>query len=150
MPHSHSDILVHVIFSTKERRAAIADAFKERLFAYMSAIVKERGGVAHLVNGTNDHVHMLISVPTSMSTADMMRFVKGSSSRWVHREIPGTRGFGWQTAYSVFSVSRSVFKQVHRYIARQEEHHRKASFKEEMIAFLRKHEIEYDDKYLWL
>lgn len=149
MAHSLSDILVHVIFSTKDRRASIADVFKERLFAYMSAIVKERGGVAHIINGTKDHVHMLISIPTDMSVADMMRFVKGSSSRWVHKEIAGTRGLGWQTGYSVFSVSRSMFKQVHRYIARQEEHHRKVSFKEELIAFLKKHEFEYDEKYLW-
>ncbi len=149
MPHSLSDILLHVIFSTKERRATIGGEFKVRLFAYMSAIVKERGGVTHIINGTGDHVHLLISIPTDVSVAEMMRFVKGSSSRWVHKEIPGTRGFGWQTGYSVFSVSRSMFKQVHQYIARQEEHHRKVSFKEELIAFLRKHEIEYDEKYLW-
>ena len=149
MPHSLSDILVHVIFSTKERRPTITDDVKVRLFPYMSEIVKEHGGVAHIVNGTADHVHMLISMPNTVSAAEMMRFVKGSSSRWVHKEIPGARGFGWQTGYSVFSVSRSMFKQVHRYIVRQEEHHRKVSFKEELIAFLTKHEVEYDETYLW-
>jgi len=92
---------------------------------------------------------MLISVPTGISVAEMMRFVKGSSSRWVHKEIPGTQGCGWQRGYSAFSVSRSMFEQVHRYIANQEEHHRKVSFKEELIAFLRKHEVEYDETYLW-
>ena len=116
----------------------------------MSTIVKERGGVAHIVNGTADHVHMLISMPNTLSVAEMMRFVKGSSSRWVHQEFTDKRGFGWQTGYSVFSVSRSMFDQVHRYIVRQEEHHRKVSFKEELITFLKKHEVEYDEKYLWL
>ena len=115
----------------------------------MSAIVKERGGVPHIINGTNDHVHMLLSIPTDMSMAEMMRFAKGNSSPWVHKEIPGTQGFGWQTGYSVFSVSRSMFGQAHRYIATQEEHHRKVSFKEELIAFLKKHEVDYDERYLW-
>ena len=149
MPHSLSDLLVHVIFSTKERRPTITDDLKARLFAYMSTIVKERGGIAHIINRTGDHVHMLTSIPTDTSVAEMMRFVKGSSSCWVHKEIPGTRGFGWQTGYSVFSVSRSMFEQVHRYIAGQEEHHRKVSFKEELITFLDKHEVEYDETHLW-
>jgi REP element-mobilizing transposase RayT len=150
MPHSLSDVLVHVIFSTKERRPMIADDLRARLFGYMGSIVKERKGIPHIINGTKDHVHMLVSIPTTMSVAEMMRFVKGSSSRWVHQEFGKKRGFAWQSGYSVFSVSRSMFQQVHRYIARQQEHHRKVSFKEELIVFLRKHEIEYDEKYLWL
>ena len=115
----------------------------------MSAIVKERKGIPHIVNGTRDHVHMLVSIPTAISVAEMMRFVKGSSSRWVHQEFGTQRAFAWQSGYSVFSVSRSMFKQVHQYIARQEEHHRKVSFKEELVAFLKKHEIEYDERYIW-
>ncbi len=92
---------------------------------------------------------MLVSVPTSLSAADLMRYVKGSSSRWIHQELPGRREFGWQCGFAAFSVSRSRFRHVYEYIARQEEHHRRVSFKEELTAFLKKHEIEYDETYLW-
>ena len=140
---------MHVIFSTKERRPIITDELKTKLFPYMAGIVNERGGTPHIFNGMPDHVHMLASVPTGLSVADLMRFVKGSSSRWVHQEFPAKRTFGWQRGYAAFSVSRSRFDDVHRYIANQEEHHRKVSFQEELIAFLKKHKVEYDERYVW-
>jgi putative transposase len=149
MPHSLADLVVHVIFSTKERRPIITDELKTKLFPYMAGIVNERGGTPHIFNGMPDHVHMLASVPTGLSVADLMRFVKGSSSRWVHQEFPAKRTFGWQRGYAAFSVSRSRFDDVHRYIANQEEHHRKVSFQEELIAFLKKHKVEYDERYVW-
>ena len=149
MPHSLADLVVHVIFSTKERRPIITDELKTKLFPYMAGIVNERGGTPHIFNGMPDHVHMLASVPTGLSVADLMRFVKGSSSRWVHQEFPAKSTFGWQRGYAAFSVSRSRFDDVHRYIANQEEHHRKVSFQEELIAFLKKHKVEYDERYVW-
>ena len=78
-----------------------------------------------------------------------MRFVKGSSSRWVHQEFPARRSFGWQRGFAAFSVSRSRFRDVYRYIECQEEHHKKVSFQEELVAFLKRHQIEYDERYLW-
>ena len=149
MPHSLADLLVHVIFSTKDRRPIITDVLKTKLFPYMAGIVKERGGTPHIVNGMKDHVHVLASLPTGLPVAEMMRFIKGSSSRWVHQEFHGMQAFGWQRGYAAFSVSRSRFQDVHRYIASQEEHHRKVSFKEELVAFLKKHQIEYDERYIW-
>ena len=149
MPHSLADLLIHVIFSTKDRRPNLDDDLRSKLFPYMAGIVRERGGKAHLINGTRDHVHMLVSVPTSLSAAELMRHVKGSSSRWVHQQSPGRREFGWQRGFAAFSVSRSRFQQACEYIAGQEEHHRRVSFKEELTAFLEKHEIEYDETYLW-
>ena len=149
MPHSLADLLIHVIFSTKNRLPALDEDLRSRLFPYMAGIVKERGGNANIISGTKDHVHMLVSVPTSLPTAELMRHVKGSSSRWVHQELPGRRDFGWQRGFAAFSVSRSRYQQVYEYIARQEEHHRKVSFKEELTAFLKKHVIEYDETYLW-
>jgi len=115
----------------------------------MAGIVKECGGKAHLINGTTDHVHMLVSVPTSLSAAELMRHVKGSLSRRVHQELPGRREFGWQRGFAAFSVSRSRFQQVYEYIAGQEEHHQKVSFKKELTAFFEKHEIEYSETYVW-
>ena len=148
MPHSLAGLLVHVIFSTKDRRPNLNDDLRSRLFPCMAAIVRERGGTEHIIDGTTDHVHMLVSVPTSLSAADLMRYVKGSSSRWVHQELPGRRDFGWQRGFAAFSVSRSRFQQACEYIARQEEHHRRVSFQEELTAFLKMHEIEYDETHL--
>ncbi len=84
----------------------------------MAGIVRERGGKAHIIDGTNDHVHMLVSVPTSLSAADLMRYDKGSPSRWIHQELPGRRDFGWQRGFAPFSVSRSRYQQIYEYIAR--------------------------------
>ena len=142
MPHSLADLLVHVIFSTKDRRPIITDELKMKLFPYMAGIVKERGGTSHIINGMKDHVHLLASIPTGLTVADLMRFVKGSSPRWVHQEFPTQKSFGWQRGYAAFTVSRSRFEDVHRYIATQEEYHRKVSFKEELVAFLKKHQID--------
>ena len=88
MPHSLAGLLIHAIFSTKDRRPNLDDDLRSRLFPYMAGIVRERGGNAHIIDGTTDHVHMLVSVPMSLSAADLMRYVEGSSSRWVHQELP--------------------------------------------------------------
>jgi len=138
MPHSLADLLIHVIFSTKDRLPILDDDLRPKLFPYMAGIVRERAGKAHIINGTKDHVHLLVSVPTSLSAADLMRYVKGSSSRWIHQELPGRREFGWQRGFAAFSVSRSRYQQVYEYIARQEEHHRQISFKEKLTTFLKK------------
>ena len=100
MPHSLADLLIHVIFSTKDRRPNLDEDLRSRLFPYMAGIVRERGGKTHFINGTTDHVHMLVSVPTPLSAAELMRHVKGSSSRWVHQQFPGRHEFGWQRGFA--------------------------------------------------
>jgi REP element-mobilizing transposase RayT len=133
MPHSLTDLVVHVIFSTKGRCPLLDDALKPRLFAYVKAIVQAHGGRLHNINGAEDHLHLLLSLPTTMALADLMRLVKGRSSHWIRQE---------------FSVSRSRLSRVYEYIARQPDHHKKVTFREEFLAFLRKHEISYDEKFL--
>ncbi len=149
MAHTFANLLAHVIFSTKDRAPFIDAELKPQLFAYMGGIIRECNGTALKVNGTADHVHLLLRLPPSVSIAEAMRVLKANSSRWVHDRWPSHSAFGWQTGYGAFSVSQSNVSAVLRYIADQEEHHRKASFQEEFIAYLRRHGIEYDERYIW-
>jgi REP element-mobilizing transposase RayT len=148
MPHSLIDLAVHVIFSTKDRRPFLDDVLKPRLFAYIKAIVRERGARLQNINGPNDHVHLLLSLPTTVALADLMRHVKGGSSHWIRSEFPDRRNFGWQSGFAAFTVSHSHLQHVHEYIDRQPEHHRKLTFRQELLTFLKKHEIAYDERYL--
>ncbi len=148
MPQTLTSILVHVIFSTKERRASLKAEIRPKVFAYLGGIVARKGGRAHIVGGVDDHVHLLVKLPSSLSLADLVRTIKANSSRWMRREM-GVELFAWQAGYGAFSVSRSQLRGVHRYIEGQEEHHRTRGFKEELLAFLRKNEVEFDERYLW-
>jgi putative transposase len=136
-----------MIFSTHGRRPLILAEFRDDLFAYLGGIIREMNGTALIVNGVVDHVHMLVRVRPNHSAAEIVRVVKTNSSRWVREKF--NRKFSWQTGYGVFSVSESNVVAVTKYIAGQEEHHKKHSFKEEYVAFLRKHRIVYDERYIW-
>ena len=148
MPHSLTDLVVHVSFSTKDRRPFLDDSLKPRLFAYIKAIVREHGAKLHNVNGSLDHLHLLLSLPSSVALADLIRFVKGGSSHWLRKEFPDQQEFGWQEGYAAFSVSHSRMNRVYEYISRQPEHHAKVTFREELLAFLKRHEIAYDERYI--
>jgi REP element-mobilizing transposase RayT len=148
MSHTFTNLLTHVIFSTKDREPLISAALHDDLLAYLGGIVRELGGVLRAANARPDHVHLLCSLPPTVGTADALRVVKTNSSRWVHRSrrLPG---FDWQTGYGAFSVSQSLASDVVRYIGNQEKHHRGVTFQEELIAFLTKHGIAYDERYIW-
>jgi len=145
---SYSNLLFHVVFSMKERRPLIEETIRQSLFKYMGGIVRELGGKAFMVNGTSDHVHLLLSVSPTISVADAMRVIKTNSSRWVHRKWPSKRSFGWQDGYAVFTVSQSNLRRVFEYIKNQEVHHRRRSFREELAALLKRHDIPFDERYL--
>ena len=147
MSHTSGNILLHLIFSTEHRRPLIKRSFQNELFAYLGGIIREMRGTALIVNGMPDHVHMLVRIRPAQSAAEIMRTVKTNSSRWLREN--GQRNFAWQTGYGVFSVSESNVPSVMKYIATQQEHHKKISFQEEFIAFLKKNKIPYDEKYLW-
>jgi len=149
MPHSYSTLLAHVVFSTKDRMRFMDSQIRSDLFAYMGGIVREMGGTARIINGIEDHVHMLISLASDVAIADCLRVVKTNSSRWVHQTIGNHRNFAWQTGYGAFSVSASNEKEVIKYIRDQEQHHRRMTFQEEFIALLRKHGVAFDERYLW-
>jgi putative transposase len=149
MAHSLTKLLFHVVFSTSDRRPLIEGDLKARLFPYLGGIFRELGGGLLGAGGTPDHVHLLIWLPATVSVAEALRVVKTNSSKWVHQQWPAHRKFGWQTGYGAFSVSKSNAASVLKYIARQEEHHKKVSFQEEFLQLLQKHEIPYDERYLW-
>jgi len=147
MSHTSGNILLHFIFSTEGRRPLIKPEFRDDLFAYLGGIVRQMNGTALIINGENDHVHMLIRLRPAHSAAEIARVVKANSSRWVREKH--SAAFSWQTGYGVFSVSESSVAAVTRYIAGQEEHHKKQSFQEEFVAFLKKNHVEYDPRYIW-
>lgn len=149
MGHTYTNLLVHVIFSTKDRAPMLDAELKPRLFSYLGGIIRELGGTALLINGPDDHVHILTLLPAKEAVSDIIGKLKANSSGWVHREFPSKPSFGWQTGYAAFSVSNSQKPAVLDYIAGQEEHHRKLSFKEELISFLKKHEVDYDERYIF-
>jgi len=147
MSHTLGNILFHLIFSTHGRRPLIGHEFRDDLFAYLGGIVREMHGTALITNGEPDHVHMLIRVRPTHSAAEIARVVKTNSSRWVRERH--SRDFAWQTGYGVFSVSESNITAVTKYIANQHEHHKKHSFQEEFVAFLKMNHVEYDPRYIW-
>ena len=149
MAHTYTHLLTHFVFSTKDRAPLLDAELKARLFPYMGGIVRELKGVALLINGPADHVHLLASLSPTVAPASFIGTVKANSSGWVHQEFPRRWDFAWQVGYSAFGVSHSMEQTVLDYIAKQEEHHRKVSFQEELIALLKRHGIAYDERYLW-
>ena len=147
MAHTGGNIVLHLIFSTKGRRAFISNEIRPDLFAYLGGIIREMRGTALIINGMADHVHMLVRIRPVHSTAEVVRVVKANSCRWVHEKWKTK--FAWQTGYGAFSVSESNVAVVSRYIATQEEHHKKRTFQQEYVAFLKKNKIEYDERYIW-
>lgn len=149
MSQSLAQIYVHVIFSTKERYPFIAESVESELFAYLGDTIKRCEGVPFLVNGTADHVHVLSSLPRTISVSKYVEEMKRNSSRWIKTKSGLYEKFAWQNGYGAFSVSSSQKNAVTSYIAGQKEHHRTVTFKEEFVAFLEKYNIEYDERYLW-
>ena len=147
LSHTSGNILLHLIFSTQGRRPTIKPEFRNDLFAYLGGIVREMQASALIINGTADHVHMLLRIRPAQSAAEIVRVVKANSSKWVRAKW--SLDFAWQTGYGVFSVSESNVTAVKKYIAGQEEHHKKHSFQEEFLAFLKKNHVEYDERYIW-
>jgi len=147
MGHTNAKLVIHAVFSTKGRDPIRDDALRARLFPYMGGIAREEGASAIKVNGPADHVHLLIQYPAKMNVSDLMRVIKANSSRWMKDE--GEAGFAWQTGYSAFSVSHDRIDAIIGYIEKQEEHHKKQSFQDELRWFLRLHGIEPQEEYLW-
>src|SRR6266704_2605573 len=139
----------HCVFSTKERRRLITSALRERLWPFLGGIARQNKMKAIELGGVEDHVHILLSLPATMAIAKALQLIKGGSSKWVHETFPEHRLFAWQEKYGAFSVSESRVDSIVQYIKGQEEHHRKMTFQEEFLTLLKKHRIEYDERYLW-
>ena len=149
MAHTYTNILIHALFSTKGRQPWLDAEVKAEMFPYLGGAINELGGQSLLVNGPSDHVHMLFVEPATLSISEIMEKAKANSSGWVKKRWGNRSHFAWQTGYSAFSVSKSQVDRVKRYIENQEEHHRKVSFQEEVLAFLKEQGIKYDPRYVF-
>jgi REP element-mobilizing transposase RayT len=145
---SHISLHVHIVFATKNRQPLITPDMQERLYDYLGGIFKSEGCVLIAAGGVADHVHLLVSLNAVRPIADLMRAVKAGSSKWVHESFPDKKDFAWQEGYGLFSVSCSNVEAVKKYIAGQEAHHAKVSFRDELISFLKKHNMPYNEKYI--
>lgn len=131
MAHSYSCTLVHCVFSTKERRRILTAELRDRLFPYMGGIAKAHGMTALAVGGVEDHVHLLLALPTTLPVAKAVQLIKGGSSKWVHDTFPELPHFAWQEGYGAFSVGISQVERTSGYIRGQAEHHQAISFEVE-------------------
>jgi len=148
MPQSLVKVLIHVVFSTKNRQPLIHPSFEEGMFAYISGIVENQGCKLILGNGAADHVHLLISLGRQIFISTLIGHIKRESSIWV-KENGGPPDFYWQEGYGAFSIGQSQVTAVMKYIANQKQHHAKQEFQAEFREFLERYQVDYDERYVW-
>jgi REP element-mobilizing transposase RayT len=150
MPQSLARILVHTVFSTKDRRPFLRDAaVREELHRYLGGILANHDCQPIIVGGVADHVHLLSTLSRTGTPAEMVKEVKRGSSLWLKTRSPDLQEFAWQNGYGIFSIGASQVEAVRRYIGGQEEHHRRMSFEHEFRQLLRRYGIEFDERYVW-
>jgi putative transposase len=149
MPQSLARLHVHIIFSTKNRERFLAPSVRDSLHSYMATVLQNDGCHLVIINSVEDHVHILIDLARTVAVSQVVEEVKKSSSKWIKTQGPTYATFGWQTGYGAFAVSASNVADVRDYILNQEQHHLHKTFAEEYRAFLEKHEVAYDERYVW-
>jgi REP element-mobilizing transposase RayT len=147
MAHTYVSEVIHCVFSTKQRRHLISVEVQQQVWEFLGGIARKNGFKALIVGGTENHVHMLLSLPATMPLAKAMQLVKGASSHWMNEKFKAD--FAWQEGYGAFTVGVSQKSDTIAYIQRQAEHHRKRNFEEEFLAFLKKNGIDYDPQHVW-
>ena len=147
--HSFTSCLMHCVWATKERRPLIKPELQQRLWPYLGGIARENQMKAIEVGGMPDHVHVLLCLPSTLPIARALQLIKGGSSKWVHDTFPEHRLFRWQVKYGAFGVSVSLLERTIQYIKNQDIHHRRMTFQLEFVALLKRHQIAYDERYLW-
>ncbi len=148
MAHTYTNLLYHCAFSTKGREALIPDDIQGDLWAYMGGIARTNHFKALAVGGIANHAHMLLVLPPTVPIAKAVQLVKSGSSKWM-REHPGREQFAWQEAYGAFTIGESQVPHTIEYIQIQREHHKKRSFEEELLAFLKKNQVAFDERYIF-
>jgi REP element-mobilizing transposase RayT len=149
MATTFTNLLFHIVFSTKHRKNLIDADLRDRLYPYLGGIIRQEKGALLEVGGMPDHVHLFVRLRAENSVAEMARLIKASSSKWINDHVKRRTRFQWQTGYAAFTMSESQSKVVRRYLQKQEEHHRQTTFQEEFLALLERHGIEYDPRYIW-
>ena len=149
MPQSLANILVHLVFSTKDRTRWIEDDWRDELHGYIGGIIRAHGGDLLAAGSVEDHIHLLFPLPRTISVADLVREIKSGASRWIHDHPSRPQNFHWQAGYGIFSISPAHKGDVTAYIARQREHHHTVTFQDEYRRLLKKYAIPHDERYLW-
>ena len=144
-----TNLLFHVVYSTKYRKPMIEKTWQDELYGYVGGVIRENKGTLLCMGGVNDHVHLLTRFSPTIAISDMLRLIKGNSSKMVNDKIKPRIPFEWQSGYGAFSVSESQCEKVRAYILNQEVHHRKRTFEEEFIAMLERHKFTYDLRYVF-
>jgi REP element-mobilizing transposase RayT len=149
MPQSLARLHTHLIFSTKNRERILGEAVRDSLHRYMATVLQNLGCPPVLINSVADHVHILFELGRTVSVSHVVEEIKTTSSKWIKTQGDEYTTFAWQAGYGAFAVSESNVASVREYIADQSEHHRAKSFQEEYRAFLEKHRVAFDEKYVW-
>jgi REP element-mobilizing transposase RayT len=149
MPQSLEKILVHIVFSTEQRKPLLSEEIRSDLYRYIAGILKQLESLVIEIGGTSDHVHILCSITKNLAPSKIIEEMKKSSSKWVKTKGREYGNFYWQRGYGIFSVSQSNIEEVGKYIIKQIEHHRKMSFQEEFRRLLERHGIQFDERYVW-
>jgi len=149
MPQSLSQILLHLVFSTKNRERWIGPDIRPNLHAYLAGACRALHSEAYRVGGTDDHVHIACTLPRTTAVSKLLEETKKASSAWVKQQGSQYAAFAWQAGYGAFSLGQSQLPALLRYVDKQEEHHRQRTFQEEFVEFLKRYRVEYDERYLW-
>ena len=149
MPNTYTQIHLQLVFAVKYRQAQIAPEWKKDLYKYMTGIIQHYGHKLLIINGTPDHIHLLVGMRPTQSLSDLMKHLKQDSSKWINDNHLTKSRFNWQEGYGAFSYGKSQLSAVSQYIENQEEHHRTRSFLEEYRRFLDVFGIDYDEQYLF-
>ncbi len=147
--NTYTSLHYHVIFSTKNRERWIQSDLEQRIWAYLGGIARENNMTPILIGGVEDHVHLLLGLPPVLALSNAVKLIKGGSSKWIKETFPVLTKFGWQDGYAAFTASKSHLPELTDYISRQRTHHLRKSFEEEYRAFLERHEIPYDPRYIF-
>src|SRR5260221_14621453 len=149
MSKSYTNLIYHIVFSTKDRKPVITPEREDRLYEYIGGIIRNIGGISLGINGMPDHAHVLTKLRPDRALSDCLRDLKSNSSGWMHDVFPDAADFGWQRGYGAFTVSGSQIPAVRKYIAEQKIHHSGQTFEDEFVGLLQKNEVDFDPKYLW-
>src|ERR1043165_61872 len=149
MPQSLAKILIHLVYSTKNRDRVLTETVRDELHRYTAGILRELGSPALLVNSVEDHIHIVLSLSRTRSISEIVEEVKTGTSKWIKTKGSEFSNFHWQGGYGASSVSQSNLDEVLKYVANQPEHHRRKTFQEEFRELLKRYQIEYDERYVW-
>lgn len=149
MANTYTQIHIQFVFAVKHRQGVIQSVWKDELFKYITGIIQSHNHKLIIINGMSDHIHILVGMRPTQSISDLLQDIKGSSSKWINEKKLTKTKFEWQEGYGAFSYSKSQVKNVISYIERQEEHHKKQTFREEYLEALKNFEIEFDERYIF-